>query len=168
MNPEVVSRFIENLGPAFEAGDALAAGKQAERDNVACIRQMYEAISRGDYEGLRGLLTEDLELEIAGAPELPVSGSARGINESLALAGRNYAQLEDERPEILSLVAQGDTVAVIARERGRLRATGREYDVLFTHLFTFRDGRIARIFGFCDSASMLEAARPVAMEPTAD
>ena len=59
---------------------------------------------------------------------------------------------------MIAVLAQGDTVAVIGREEGRIRTTGREYAVPWMHLFTFRGNRIARIYGFCDSHPMVEAS----------
>ena len=159
MNPEFVARFIDELAPAFEADDAWAAEKTAEAENVARVRAAYQAVSRGDAEGLGALMSDDVELEIAGHPDLPIAGWWKGRDQVLEGAAGNYGQLEDQRPELLSVIAQGDMVAVIGRERGRLRATGREYDLPWMHLYTFRDGRIVRIYGFCDSHSMIEAAR---------
>jgi len=74
-------------------------------------------------------------------------------------ASRNYGRLEDQRPELLHVLAQGDQVAVIARERGRVKATGKEYEMAWMHLYTFRDGQVTRIYGFCDNHSMIEAAK---------
>jgi uncharacterized protein len=160
MNPEAVNRFVTALRPAFEAADAGAAAKAAEKANVDQIHSAYHAISQGDFEGFRSALAADVELVLEGAPEMPLAGRWRGRDTVMEASARNYALLEDQRPEIEALVAQGDMVAVIAREKGRIRATGREYEMPWLHLFTFQDGKIARIYSFCDSLSMVEASRP--------
>ncbi len=65
--------------------------------------------------------------------------------------------VENQQPELRHIIAQGEYVAVVARERGRIRATGREYDVSFMHLFTIREGRIARVLGFSDGGMIAVA-----------
>lgn len=159
MNPEAVTRFIEALQPAFETGDAKAAEKTAERENVDQIRRMYESIRDGDYAAFQAFLAEDVELEMAGPPECPIAGRWKGRDQVLEATARNYGQLEDQRPEVTSVLAQGDTVAVMGRERGRIRATGREYELPWMHLFTLREGQIVRLYGLYDSQPMIAAAK---------
>jgi ketosteroid isomerase-like protein len=62
--------------------------------------------------------------------------------------------VEDQRPEIRSVTAQGDTVVVIAHERGRVRETGSPYALHWVQLFQFRDGRIARVLEVIDGYSL--------------
>lgn len=158
MNSEFMGRFIKALSPAFEADDAEVSSKRPESENVARVSEMYQAIQHGDQATLGNALADDVELELVGAAESPISGHWRGRDEVLAGAARNYAQLEDQRPELVAVVAQGDQVSVIGREKGRLRATGREYEVPWMHLFTFRDGKVVRIYGFSDTFSMIQAS----------
>jgi ketosteroid isomerase-like protein len=46
-----------------------------------------------------------------------------------------------------------------AVETGIFRSTGRRYEVHWMQVFRFRDGRIFYFREFCDSASLIEAAR---------
>jgi ketosteroid isomerase-like protein len=160
MNPEAVTRFVERLGPAFIADDPAVTEKVRETAHVATIRAMYQAIIDGDYEKLASVMADDIELEMEGPPEMPLAGKWKGREAALAAAARNYSLLEDQHPTIEAVLAQGDLVAILARERGRFKTTGREYDSPFLHLFTFRDGKIARMYGFADNAAMLAACRP--------
>jgi ketosteroid isomerase-like protein len=160
MNPEFVGRFIARLRPAFEADDHQAAGKALEQENVAHITAMYEAILRGDYTVFSNALAEDVEFELVGPPDSPMTGHWQGREAVLAGSARNYARLEDQRPELIAVIAQGDQVNVIGREKGRIRATGREYDVPWMHLFTFREGKVARIYGFSDAHPLILASSP--------
>ena len=36
---------------------------------------------------------------------------------------------------------------------------GRAYELPWLHLFTFRSGRVTRIYGFCDSHGLMQALR---------
>jgi ketosteroid isomerase-like protein len=160
MNHAVVVQFIDALHPAFHDGDPDAAGKAAEAENVRRLQEQYRALARGDYAGVLAHLADDIELEIVGRPEVPFTGRWQGLDQVRDALQRNFALVEDQRPEVQTLTAQGDTVVVVARERGRLRATGREYDLHWVQLFTFRDGKVVRIREIFDSASLLEALRP--------
>lgn len=153
MNPESVRSFVGSLGEALAANDGAVAEKQVEQSNVERLRSLY--VSLLDQTDLTHLFSDDVELEIAGPRSLPMAGRWRGRADVLSAAARNFGMLEDQRPEVLSLVAQGDDVAVVAREKGRLKGTGREYEIRWLQLFTFRDGRIARVLQFCDDPTAL-------------
>lgn len=160
MNPEFAGRFISGLRPAFEADDAGAPEKRQESENIALITAMYLAIVQGDYEAFSNALADDVELELVGPPASPMTGHWHGKEEVLAGSARNYAQLEDQRPELIAVLAQGDQVNVIGREKGRIRATGREYEIPWMHLFTLRGGQVVRIYGFSDSNPLIQACLP--------
>ena len=102
MNPEFVGRFIKALGPAFEADDTEVSSKRPESENVARVSKIYQAIQNGDQATLGHALADDVELELVGAAESPTTGHWRGRDEVLAGAARNYAQLEDQRPELVA------------------------------------------------------------------
>ncbi len=45
----------------------------------------------------------------------------------------------------------------IGRTRGRVRATGNEFDVPETHVWTVEDGRVTRFESYIDTPKMREA-----------
>lgn len=157
MNPAIIAQFLDNLRPAFAAGDPSAAGKSTEASCVAVVEEQYRAITRGDFAAFLATLAEDIELEIVGPPAVPFVGRWRGRDEVADAVRRNFGCVEDQRPEVLSVVAQGDTVVVVARERGRFRPTGREYDMHWTQVFTIQGGRVVRFLQLFDSAALLTA-----------
>lgn len=159
MNPQAMTTFIGSIRPAFLADDPSIETKQAEKSRVEKVEALYQALSQGDYATIQRHLAEDAELLIEGPPDSPMAGHWKGRGGVLEGAARNYGRLEDQRPELLHILAQGDQVAVIARERGRVKATGKEYEMAWMHLYTFRDGQVTRIYGFCDNHSMIEAAK---------
>jgi hypothetical protein len=54
--------------------------------------------------------------------------------------------VREQRTEPLSLVSQGDTVMVMARESGRFADDGEPYEVMLAQQFTF--GGDGRLVGF--------------------
>ena len=57
----------------------------------------------------------------------------------------NFAMLEEQRPVLKSVVAQGNTVVATGREQGRIRETGQDYDVEFVQFHTFDGGLLVRM-----------------------
>lgn len=65
--------------------------------------------------------------------------------------------LESEvEPERLIDDEEGHVVQ-IGRTRGRVRATGNEFDVPETHVWTVEDGRVTRFESYIDTPKMREA-----------
>ena len=133
------------LGPVFEAGDPLAAGRTRERRNVALIGEIVGAIAAGDYEHVRGHLTPDVTMEIAAPSSVPWVRNATGADEVLAAVRHNFGTLRDQRPTPLALTAQGDTVMVMARETGTWVASGEPYTALLSQQWTFHGEKLACI-----------------------
>lgn len=147
IHPTSVERFIDRMHVAFEEGDAAIHAKAFEANHVQCLQEQYRAIASGDFSVALASMAEDIEMELHGPAEIPINGSWRGRDEVSAAVQRNFASLADQEAEILSLIAQGDTLVLYAQERGKVRASGAAYHVRWTQIFTFRDERIVRVHG---------------------
>jgi ketosteroid isomerase-like protein len=154
--PASVGRFIDRLHPAFLEGDTTAAGKAAEAGNVARLQEQYRAIARGDFTPVLAQLAEDIEFELHGPPDIPINGSWRGLPDVAAAIPRNFGALAEQEAEILAVVAQGDTVVLLAQEHGKVRATGAPYHLRWAQFFTFRDDKIIRIRGVAAPVTLPE------------
>lgn len=162
MNATHIETFIGALLPAFQEGDPLVRDKAAEARNVQRLEAFYRAIVRGDLSAALDLTTDDITLEILGPATVPFVGRWQGRAEVQQALIRNFSLLEDQKPEMVTVTAQGDSVIVIARERGRYRPTGKAYDISWTQQFQFQGDRLASIREWFDSASLLEALQPSA------
>jgi ketosteroid isomerase-like protein len=132
------------LGPAFAAGDAGAAAKAQEQANVERIGRMVHCIAQGRFDELREQLAPEVTYEMAAPPSVPWRRSAFGVDEVAATIEENFAAVCEQRTQPLSLVSQGDTVMVMARESGRFVDGGEPYEILLAQQFTFGgDGRLA-------------------------
>ena len=140
-----ITHFLDAVDRAFRHGDPEHTAKRTEQDNVRLLTEQYRAIGQGDIEAFAGLLAEDVEFEVLGPPEVPFLGRWQGRQPVAEAVWRNFALLEDQRPEVSSVVAQGDTVVVVLRERGRVRPTGKDYAFECVQLHTFRDGQSVRV-----------------------
>jgi len=74
-----------------------------------------------------------------------MDGTWRGRAEVVAASRRNFGLLGNQKPEIESMICQGDRVAVLVRESGVLKSNGQAYSVRGVQWFTFADGKIKKI-----------------------
>ena len=144
MTQVTLEQIPEVLGPAFAAGDAAAGAKAQERENVERLGRMVHAISQGRFDELRAHLAPGVTYEMAAPPRIPWRRHALGADEVAATIAENFGTVCEQRTEPLSLVSQGDTVMVMARETGRFADTGTAYEVVIAQQFTFDgEGRLA-------------------------
>jgi ketosteroid isomerase-like protein len=142
--PDHADKFITQLSKAFADGDPLAAEKRAEVENLRVLEDQYRAIGAGDFASALAVLAEDVEMEIDCPPVFAFAGRWRGRDAVAEAIGKNFALVADQRPEIESVIAQGDTVVLVGRETGKYRPTDQWYEVRWVHLHTFKHGRVVR------------------------
>jgi ketosteroid isomerase-like protein len=112
---------------------------------VRSVQRQIEAIERGDLDSVLALAHPEVTLDIFAPPEFPWIRRTRGIDELRRTLRHNFETVEDQRPEITNILAEGDAVVIFGRERGRFREGQRPYDVEFVQRFTFRDERLAAL-----------------------
>jgi uncharacterized protein len=131
----------------------------SERENTELVQHAYQHFKGGDIQGLLGLLSEDVEWKLFEMEGVPFSGTRRGDER----VGEFFSQVFDtEEPlhfEPRELVAQGDKVVALGDYAWRVKSTGREYESDFVHVFTVRDGTVARFQEFMDTAAVSAAYR---------
>jgi len=142
MSPESIQRLIADVRRAFHLIDPEAASRPVESGNVRRLLEMYEAVGRSDFVGVVERMTDDVVMTITGTPGHPFNGRWVGRAAVLEAMGRNFAMVDEQEVQIVSVVAQGETVIVIARERGRYRPSGEPYEGEWAQVFGFRGGRL--------------------------
>jgi ketosteroid isomerase-like protein len=160
MNQPVVARFLDNIHRTFREEDPDVLIKHREEDHVRLIEKLFRHIAQGNLTGVNELLADDVEFELAGACDSPFIKNARGREAVLQALQHNFGQLDNQQPELLAIVAQGNMVMILGREQGKIRSTGRTYDLHWTHWFTLRDGKVRRLFEMFDSEPLRQAMQP--------
>lgn len=157
MSLHIDQQFFDTLHAGFQEGDTNVSSKSEEASNVSKVEQLYRIIAREDFPALGELLADDVIFEIIGSSANPLVGYTQGRQQVIDAARRNFALLDDQRPQIESVVAQGDTVVVIARESGRFVPTGRAYEFHWVQVYTFREGKLIRIRELADTGALTDA-----------
>ena len=132
MNSEYSERFLGTTGSV------------ATKDHrLSVLHTAFDAIIQGNFDVFAQSVTEDVELNIAGFGAL--DGSWRGREEVVSATRKNFALLAEQKPEIESMISEGDRIAVLLRESGTYQANGQPYRVRGVQWFTFADGKIKKI-----------------------
>ena len=124
------------------------------------VRGFYDALGRGDVPGVLALLRDDLEW--TEAERFPYySGTWRSpqevLDKLLVPLARDWDGFSATAHDF---VAEGDRVVSLGVYSGTSKATGKSMTAPFAHVWTVRDGRIARFDMHTDTAKVLEALAP--------
>lgn len=130
----------------------------SQRDNETITRRFYARILAGDAEGaVAELTTPDLVWDNPLPAPIPYGGRFEGAAGARRYLELVFQTLEIESFEIDELIAAGDRVVVLGREAARVPTTGRRYSGQWVHVLRLRDGRIAQIREYNDTAEMRSA-----------
>lgn len=135
--------YTKSLEYLFRCGDAKAAEKHEETSNVRLIQNLVAAIGRDDLALVSEMLAEDVRLEIQGTDKLPLIHHAEGREQMLDAIIVNFSSLQNQKPIVESVTAQGDTVTVTMEEEGEVRATGKKYRIKCVQRFVIKEGKLA-------------------------
>jgi len=134
---------LVGMDPAFTDPFLVAVQTAATTDPQAILHTVYGAIIQGDFDTFSESLTEDVEMSVCGFG--PMDGTWKGRKEVVEATRRNFSLVASQQPEIEGMIAQGDSVAILLRETGTLRATGENYRIRAVQWFTFAGGKLKRI-----------------------
>lgn len=129
---------------------------QDTQDNVNVVRKIYEAMESSDIPTLLDQFADDAEIEFAGPRSIPFTGRYRG-REGMAELLQKMTSVADVELHAREFHGAGDTVTVISHERGRSKATGREWESPGIETFTVRGGKIRRFLCLFDTAAVQDA-----------
>jgi uncharacterized protein len=127
--------------------------------SIDTARGFYDALGRGDVPGVLGLLQS--ELEWTEAERFPYySGTWRSpqeiLNKLLVPLARDWNGFSAKADDF---IVEDDRVVSLGNYSGTFKKTGRSMTAPFAHVWTVRDGRIAKFNMYTDTAKVLEALK---------
>ncbi|MGH9966379.1 MAG: nuclear transport factor 2 family protein [Pyrinomonadaceae bacterium] len=131
----------------------------SEQENTKLVQQIYENFKSGDIEALLNLLSNDIEWQLPEIENVPFAGKRRGQEQ----IGQFFESLVDTQEvqhfEPREFIADGDKVVALGHYAWLVRSTGRQFGGDFAHVFTVRDGKVARFHEYMDTAAAAAAHR---------
>jgi ketosteroid isomerase-like protein len=122
---------------------------------VEIVAKLVEAWNKEDLDEALALF--DLDCEVIFPPEVPEPGPFHGHAELREWAEGFLAAWESHRSEVVEVIEVGDRVVAMLHLVGRGFGSGIEMDETDAHIFTFRNGKIARWQNFNERSEALEA-----------
>jgi uncharacterized protein len=123
--------------------------------NVELIRLLYDAFARGDEELIAA--TFDPEVEFHQTEQLPWGGRYKGFPRGVQPFFTKLKSHVDSQIEVERSWEAGDAVVVVGRTRGKIRASGKPFDLPAVVIWRIRDGKVVSFEPFIDTPAMLEA-----------
>lgn len=123
-----------------------------EQENTKVIKQAYDYFKSGDIQSLLGLMANDVDWRMPEVENMPHAGTRKGV-EQVAEFFSILAEVQDAKQfEPNEFIANGDRVVGLGHYIWKIKANGREYESDFVHVFTVRDGKIAKFDEYYDTA----------------
>lgn len=127
-----------------------------EQENVQIAQEGYAAFARGDIASVLSFYSDDGEFVSNGpAGVIPWVGTYKGPEQIGQFFAKLAAAYEHELFEVEEYIAQGDKIAVIVHNIGTYKPTGKKIENRLVHVWTMKDGKIARFEVFDDNSLML-------------
>jgi ketosteroid isomerase-like protein len=117
----------------------------SEQQNLLAVKAQIEAVARGDIDALLAHAHADVQLDIFAPPGFDWIRHARGRADVRRAIEQNFGSVEDQQPQINTVMVQADTVVLMGREQGRIKGSNIAYSVEFVEKFQFRGTRLAAV-----------------------
>ena len=134
----------------------------SEQENLDSVAGIYEAFGCGDFAAVLNRINPQAELQFEGPSTVPWTGrfhGREGWTKFFQALGQN---VDDIRVTMEPFAAQGDRVVFVGRYQGRVKATGQRIDSPLVHLWTLRNGLVARCLELTDTAAEATACTAAA------
>lgn len=120
--------------------------------NIAVVRSAYDAFSSGNVQSIFDLLHP--EIEIYQSEGLPWGGRYKGHQEIGSYLKKVTETIESKVEPDRFIDDEAGHVVAVGHTRGRVRATGREFEVPVVHVWTIREGKAVKFEAYIDTAEM--------------
>ncbi len=132
------------------------------QQNKQLIMHCYQLYKDKNIRELLNLFQNDIEWISNDSDDIPFAGRFHGKDE----VGQFFTKLEQAQDVIKfepqDFVAEGDKVVATGVSSWHVKATGLTYDNPWVHVFTIRDGKVARLQQYNHTAAAEAAFRPTA------
>lgn len=130
----------------------------SEQENTRILHELLDAWAREDLETLLNGFVDDVEWFVLGPTEiLPWAGMHRGREGWLRWRSLLSADVKYSQFETLRFVAAGDTIVQLIFAKGVAKGTGRLYESHIARVWTFRQGKVARVESYFDTYAYVRA-----------
>jgi uncharacterized protein len=129
-------------------------------ESKSLIAEGYRLFQSGDIQHLLDLYHGDAEWIGPESDLVPFAGRFHGKQGIAQFFEKLTSSVQARRFQPLQMIAEGDKVVVTGEANWMVKTTGRSYDSAWVHVFTLRDGKVARFESYSDTAAAERAFHP--------
>lgn len=118
--------------------------------NLDAVRSVYDAFAKGDIPSILGFLSSDVEW--TEAEGFPYGGTYTspdavlgGVFMRLGTEWEGFAAVPDE------FIDGGDSIVVLGKYSGTYKATGKNFQANFAHVWKVQEGKAVRFVQYVDT-----------------
>jgi ketosteroid isomerase-like protein len=126
------------------------------QENVKVVREMYDAMNRGDWKAVFAHASPEIEWETD--PRHPKAGIYRGQEMFQRFVEDLEGPFEQSVIEPERFFARADQVVAFIKIRRKPMGSTAKVEIQIGELWTFRDGQLVRGQGFGEREQALKAA----------
>ena len=145
MHPLAPEKLTSDIHALFVEDDPAPEKKTLEQVRVDAVGDLLGCLVQGDLDGFLAAMTPDVDCALHTSHSQDWILQAKGREAVRAMVIQNFGVMTDQAFETEGIVAQGDSVVMFGRERGRWKSTGEPYDFSIAYRFTFRGGLVHKI-----------------------
>jgi len=122
--------------------------------SLELVKQFHQLAAVGHFARALALFSEDAVVVSHGPSSNPLTGryeGAQGIAQFFAKVGELF---EIQHFEAQEFIDAGTTVVVVGRERSKVKATGKVFDVPWVQIWRIHNEKIIALTDFFDTGSM--------------
>ncbi len=123
-------------------------------NNVDIIRAGYGDFLSGNIPGVLERFADEIDVEIAGAPEVPYGGTYRSRTELASFFQRLNETVTISVFEPREYFANGDRVVTLGHYEGKVKRNDAPFAGDWAMAWTLRDGRIVGMQELTDPAQL--------------
>ena len=141
------------------AGRSPVSGQ--DTTTIAAIKAIHAAPSYSRALLESGLVAEDMEWWVMGDPAvLPWAGTWKGSEGVRTFFERLNELMDYDSFTLEEYIVGADNIVAVISAGGTARLTGKRFESGIVRIYSFRDGKIARVRNYYDTAAYTRALRP--------
>jgi uncharacterized protein len=124
------------------------------QSNVEAVQALYRAFLKRELMTILSLVDSGIEIRLTD--QLPWGGTYKGLGGLKDFFSKLMENI-DSKVDFTQWIEAGDSVAAIGHSRGKVNATGNEFDIPIVHVWHLRDGKAVLFEPYVDVPAMLKA-----------
>jgi len=135
------------------------AAAATSADNVKVAQQYYDALGKGDFKTIQGLVASNLEVDYPGPSQITFAGTYHGAQGLMDFMTKMNKEVGMAQIKVNNMVAQDNTVVALLNVQ--IHPAKKTLNLENVQVLTFdSNGKISRIQIFEDTGAIVQALQP--------